>query len=214
MFLLNRINSILKTMRYLLILLNLTPFLHTFASPDSLPPAPYKVKYKIIRPGQDNVACALLLTDSTGISTQLANCLVHDRTGPFYHWLNDSLILYEYCNNSNYERIRVMNVHSKSVVLEKRGFVKLFGDNTTLQNIDTFHRKLVYFTPNDTKDGYYYVKVLDLDSLKTTTLIALATSGDSYDAPECTRINLKTRRVTIDYALPGHNGHKTIMVKY
>ena len=210
----NRITSISKTMRYLLLLLNLVPCLHSFASMDSLPPAPFRVQYKIIRPGQDNVACALVLADSTGASTLLANCLVHDRTGPFYHWLNDSLILYEYCNNSNYERIRVMNVHSKSVVLEKRGFVKLFGDNTTLQNIDTFNRKLVYFTPIDKNDGYYYVKVLDMNSLKTTTLIALATSGDSYDAPECTRINPKTRRVTIDYALPGHKGHKTIMVKY
>lgn len=201
-------------MRYILFLLNLLSCWHTFASPDSLPPAPYKAKYKIIRPGQDDVACALLLTDSTGASTQLANCLVHDRKGPFYHWLNDSLILYEYCNNNNYERIRVMNVHSKSVVLEKRGFVKLFGDGTAPQNIDTFNRKLVYFTPKDKGNGYYYVKVLDLDSLKTTTLITVATSGDSYDAPECTRINPKTRRVTIDYALPGHNGHKTLVVKY
>lgn len=199
-------------MRLLLLVLFAFFATDSVAQPDPLPPAPYKVEYKTINPGQDFVSIALVLTDSTGATTQLAKCSAHDRKGPFYHWLNDSLILYEYCNR-NYERIRVMNVYRKSVVLEKRGYVQLYDDNQPSRNLDTLNRKLIYFTPNDQFDRFI-IKVLDLDSLKTTTLIPLTTSGDSFGVPYCKKINPKTRKVSIEYELPDHKGYKTVVVKY
>lgn len=200
-------------MRSLLIVLCVFSRMLSVAQPDSLPPAPYTVKYKIFNPNADFVSCGLILTDSIGSTTVLAKCLVHDRKVPFYHWLNDSLILYEYCNNNNYERIRVMNVYRKSVVLEKRGYVQLYDDNQPSRNLDTVNRKLVFFTPQDQVERYI-IKVLDLDSLKTTTLITLITSGDSFGVPYCKKINPKTRKVSIEYELPDHKGHRTVVVKY
>lgn len=200
-------------MHYLTLVLLAFPWVPLFAGSDTLPPAPYQVLRKVVRPDRDDVGAILILVDSSGKKTELANCLVHDRKAPYYHWLNDSLLLYEYCNNNNYERIRVMNVFRKTVVLEKRGYMQLYGADKPPQNLDTLNRKLVYFTPNDQFDRFT-VKVLDLGSLKTTTLITLATSGDSFGVPSCKKINPATRKVTVEYESPGRQGYKTVIVKY
>lgn len=198
-------------MRSLLLVLFAFFATYSVAQPGPLPPTPYKVQYKTINPGQDFVSIALVLTDSTGATTQLAKCSAHDRKGPYYHWLNDSLILYEYCNR-NYERIRVMNVYRKSVVLEKRGYVQLYDDNQPPRNLDTVNRKLVYFTPED-KTNRFFIKVLDLVTLKTTVLIPLDVWSDAFAAPYCEKINPRTRKVTIQYDSPDHT-LKTVVVKY